>query len=245
MAIWRTLFWVGVVTLSALCWWVAIVAAYVVLAIIDPAEAAEPYPTVDVALVLAADASGSVDENELKLQREGYAAALTHPEVVQAITNGAHGRIMVAYFEWSGCTEQGLKATWAVIDGPETARAFAASLVQPGRVVPGASTCPSAALTYAGNLLALAPEIAERNVIDISGDGVEVGAYSVVHAARDALTSKGVTINAMPIISAADGPVQAFYTDHVVGGPGSFVEPARDFRDLEPALRRKLLQEVG
>lgn len=233
---------IGMAIVVSVCVMVAVLAA---LAIAEVARAQSPYPTADVALVFAVDASGSIDENELKIQREGYAAALTHPDVIEAITNGAHGRIMVAYFEWSGCTEQGLKSSWSIIDSPETARAFAASLVQPGRVVPGASTCPSAALTYAGNLLALAPEIAERNVIDISGDGVEVGAYSVVHAARDALTSKGVTINAMPIVAAPDGPVQAFYTDHVVGGPGSFVEPAKDFRDIEPALKRKLLLEVG
>ena len=61
--------------------------------------AAEP---VDVELVIAADASGSIDTAEGRFQRGGYAAAFQNPKVVTAIRSGARGRIAVLYFEWSG-----------------------------------------------------------------------------------------------------------------------------------------------
>ncbi|WP_159716352.1 DUF1194 domain-containing protein, partial [Geminicoccus flavidas] len=60
-----------------------------VMTLASPA-AAEP---VDLELVLAADGSGSIDDGEMRLQREGYAAALTDPELVSAMTAGAHGRV--------------------------------------------------------------------------------------------------------------------------------------------------------
>lgn len=52
--------------------------------------AAEP---VDLELVLLADASRSIDDGEIRLQRRGYAAAITHPDVLAAITGGYLRRI--------------------------------------------------------------------------------------------------------------------------------------------------------
>lgn len=203
------------------------------------------YPTSDVLLVLAVDASGSVDGTELKLQREGYAAALTHPDVIQAITEGAHGRILVAYFEWSGCTDHGQEITWSVIDSEDSARLVAAQIIQPGRRVTSGTTCIAGALTRAGELIAAAPEQAERTVIDISGDGPEIAGAPAVQDIRDKLIGRGITINGMPILVDPDAGVADFYERFVVGGPAHFIEPAKDFGDIEPALRRKLVQEIG
>lgn len=212
------------------------------------ADAQDRLPSADVALVLAVDASGSVDDGELVLQRQGYAAAIRHPDVVQAITDSAHGRILVTYFEWSGCESQTVRVAWTVIDSPASADAFAARIEGAGRVVSAGSTCVSAALRYAGNLIAFAPEDAERTVVDISGDGAEIGAFIVVANERDRLVEAGVTINALPILVAVDGSVeylQTFYRENVVGGIGAFLQPANGFEDIEPALRRKLVQEIG
>ena len=57
---------------------------------------------VDLELVLAVDISGSIDDEEAKLQRQGYVSALTHPDIVAAIGRGFLGRIAVTYFEWAG-----------------------------------------------------------------------------------------------------------------------------------------------
>jgi hypothetical protein len=51
--------------------------------------AAVPAQDTDLELVLLADASGSIDGREYDLQREGYASAITDPEVLAAIANTA------------------------------------------------------------------------------------------------------------------------------------------------------------
>tara|TARA_Y100001936_G_scaffold234330_1_gene261292 strand:+ start:16376 stop:16651 length:276 start_codon:yes stop_codon:yes gene_type:complete len=53
---------------------------------------------VDLQLVLAVDVSGSVDEQEALLQRNGYIAAINDPAVLKAITSGILGRIAVRDF---------------------------------------------------------------------------------------------------------------------------------------------------
>ena len=88
------------------------------LALTGAGQAAEP---VDLELVLAADASGSIDEGEIRLQREGYAAAITSDEILQAIGVGYLGRIAVTYVEWGAENSQAVVARWQVIDGPASA----------------------------------------------------------------------------------------------------------------------------
>ncbi len=43
---------------------------------------------VDLELVLLADASRSIDDGEIRFQRQGYAAAITDPDVLAAISHG-------------------------------------------------------------------------------------------------------------------------------------------------------------
>src|SRR5215470_5674266 len=57
---------------------------------------------VDVELVIAVDVSYSMDPDEQALQREGYILGLTSPEFLNALQQGAHGKIAVTYFEWAG-----------------------------------------------------------------------------------------------------------------------------------------------
>jgi hypothetical protein len=62
--------------------------------------------TVDLELVLLADASRSIDDAEIRFQRQGYAAAITHPEVLGAIAQGFEQRIAVTYVEWGEASSQ-------------------------------------------------------------------------------------------------------------------------------------------
>ncbi len=73
--------------------------------------------TVDLALVLAVDVSGSVDAFEAQLQREGYIRALVHPQVIRAITSGERKKIAVTYVEWAGSYFQRTVVDWTVISG--------------------------------------------------------------------------------------------------------------------------------
>ena len=71
-------------------------------ALSHPPGAARADEPVDVALVLAVDVSRSVDEDEARLQREGYRGAVADPRVVEAIRGGMLGSIALAYVEWAG-----------------------------------------------------------------------------------------------------------------------------------------------
>jgi hypothetical protein len=89
--------------------------------------------SVDLELVLLADASRSIDDAELRFQREGYAAAITHPDVLDAIAQGFEQRIAVTYVEWGDASSQDVVVPWTVVDGPESAAAFAGALLETPR----------------------------------------------------------------------------------------------------------------
>jgi hypothetical protein len=68
------------------------------LALVPPAwvlrnDATAP---VDLALVIAVDASTSISDQEQRVQREGYNSALLSPEVMRAIRSGRRGKIALA-----------------------------------------------------------------------------------------------------------------------------------------------------
>src|SRR5436305_3700659 len=79
---------------------------------------------VDLLLVLAVDVSRSVDHPKFLLQREGYAAAVSNPQVVEAIQSGPHGKIALCFVEWSGYGAQKVVIDWTMVDGADAARRF-------------------------------------------------------------------------------------------------------------------------
>src|SRR5262245_43887443 len=107
--------------------WAAVLCAALLWAL--PPARADDTP-VDLELILAVDVSRSMDIDEQQLQRDGYVAAITHPEVVDAITQGRHGRIALTYVEWAGPSTQYKVVDWRVIDGAASDKAFAAALAQ-------------------------------------------------------------------------------------------------------------------
>jgi hypothetical protein len=90
----------------------------------------EPMPTaraddekVDLVLVLAADISRSVDDKKFRLQREGYASAITDPRVLRAMTGGERGRIALSFLEWASESEQVIIIDWTPIGGESEGKA--------------------------------------------------------------------------------------------------------------------------
>ncbi len=213
----------------------------------SPAWAQEP---VDVLLVLAVDVSRSVDEDEARLQREGYRNAVSDPLVVEAVRGGMIGAIGVAYVEWAGAEYQRLVLPWTRIASPADAFAWATRLDE----APRASlswTSISGALDFSHRVLADAPFEGTRRVIDVSGDGVN-NSGGPVEAARDKLLADGVTINGLPIMNDRPTfgrlppvPLDEYFRDSVVGGAGSFVIPAEDFQAFGQAVKRKLIREIA
>jgi hypothetical protein len=207
-------------------------------------------PRVDVELVIAVDVSYSMDLDELAVQREGYAQAIVSKEFLQALRTGPNSKISVTYFEWSASTDQKVIIPWRVIDGPETADAVAAEIMNTA-VRRGSRTSISGAITFAMPLFDEDPYPGLRRVIDISGDGPNNNGPPVTPI-RDEALAKGIVINGLPIMvkepSYATMDIDNldwYYEDCVIGGPGSFVVPIKGRENFKEAIRTKLIREVA
>ena len=210
--------------------------------------AAQSRLEVDLALVLAVDVSNSVDQAENALQRAGYVDALTHPDIWTAIQSGPLRRIALTYVEWAGPAEQRTVVPWRLIDSPAAAAAFAADLSdRPILFARGTGTSISAAIAYSVGLFPESRFAAHRRVIDLSGDGPN-NRGGPVTAARDVGLAHGVTINGLPLMlrpSRSYDAVDLYYRDCVIGGPGAFVLPVYDPRQLGQSIRRKMVIEIA
>ncbi len=205
---------------------------------------------VDVELVLAVDVSYSMDPDEQALQREGYVAALTSPDFLNALRGLGQGKIAVTYFEWAGVADQKIVMPWRMIDGPEAADAVAAEISRaPYRRA--SRTSISGALTFALPLFGSGEYHGLRRVIDVSGDGANNQGPPVT-ITRDQVLEKGISINGLPImlkrpsLSTMDiENLDVYYEDCVIGGPGSFVIPIKDRDKFKEAIRTKLVLEIA
>jgi len=230
--------------------------AAIVLTFASALFAASPARTepVDLLLVLAADVSRSVDSQKFQLQREGYAAALADPRVIDAIQSGRRGRIGVLFLEWSGFGNQKVVIDWTVVDGPKAAQAFGDRLLESPRSFAD-RTSISGGIDAAVAQLARAPFEAQRRTIDVSGDGTN-NAGRDVGLARDEALALGISINGLVILSDTPlpwnpehtnppGGLTKYYRDNVIGGPGSFALEAKDFNSFGEAIVKKMIAEIA
>ena len=212
-----------------------------------PAAAQE----VDLELVVLADASGSIDRDEILFQRQGYAEAITDPAVLQAIADTAYGSVAVTYVEWAAADSQGVVVPWTVIAGEDSAARFAAALLEPPRMAYGRNAIGSALL--AGKRLIEENDIEGwRKVIDFSGDSANNYSGPPVEAAREEVVAAGITINALAILcrfcsgrAGGGANLEAIYAERIIGGPGAFVVTADDMESFADAVRRKLILEIS
>ena len=206
---------------------------------------------VDLKLVLAVDISMSMDPEEQKLQRDGYVSAFRDPNIIRAIRGGLRGRIAVTYFEWAGPQVQNVLLPWQIIDDETSANAFADGLTrQP--YTRQRRTSISSALIFGQNLLNETEYRSNRNVIDVSGDGVN-NSGPLMALTRAKVLASGIDINGLPILikptlqwSPWDAPdLDLYYGGCVVGGPGSFMIPITTIEGFATATRQKLLLEIA
>ncbi len=219
-----------------------------------PARAAEP---VDAAIVLAADVSRSINDEEFALQRQGYAAAITHPRVMEAIRSGQHAAIALAFLEWAGDGEQKVVVDWATLQAEAGVAKFAAALLAAPRAFVG-RTAIGTAIDFSMGVLGESGIVADRRVIDVSGDGTSNQGRLVTEARDDALKT-GVIINGLSIFNRRaaamggylalhtnpPGGLEKYYRDNVIGGLGAFVLPIDDFNSFGEAMIRKLITEIA
>ena len=209
---------------------------------------------VDLLLVLAADVSRSIDDDEFNLQRKGYANAITDPEVLSAIIGGKHHAIAVTFVEWAGAGEQNVVVDWTVVRDGEAAAAIASTIISAPRSYVG-RTAIGAAIDFAMQRLQASPAKAERHVIDVSGDGTSNAGRAVTDS-RDEAVAAGTTINGLAIVNNRSSPGYAFhtqppgglpkyYSENVIGGPGAFLITVENFHSFADAITRKMVAEIA
>lgn len=207
---------------------------------------------VDLELVLAADASGSIDSEERRLQRRGYAEAITHPRILQAIRGSYNQAIAVTYVEWSGIGCQRIKVPWMRVHDEASARIFAANLMTAPPIDCGGANAIGDAIDFSAHLIGTNDFTAARRIIDVSGDGPD-NRGGPVAAARDRAVLSGITINGLAIINPGrtfGGPggisLDEHYRRDVTGGPGTFVLVVRQEEStFAAAILNKLVLEIS
>ncbi len=205
---------------------------------VEPAAAR----SVDLALVLAVDVSGSVNTERFDLQRRGYAEAFASRDVIDAIASGEHHAIAVTLVEWSGSGHQRQMIGWTLLDNADAAAAFGSAVSETPRAFSD-WTSISAAVDFSASLFDAAEVDAMRRVIDVSGDGINNNGRAVTDA-RDEAVQAGITVNGLPILSEYPN-LDSYYRENVIGGPGAFAVAANDFSSFAAAILNKLVREIA
>ena len=210
---------------------------------------------VDLELVLAMDASGSISNKEYLLQLEGTYAAFRDPAIQAAITSGPTGKIAVTVMLWSDAAFEKVNSGWFLIDSPQKANAFAEKIrnfqLNQDREIGfgGGGTGIGAGVKEALRLLRTNSYQGLRNVIDVSGDGIETEFWFtkpfLIADAKKLADAEGVTVNGLPIITRDFPNLDKYYREKVITGPGAFIERAASFGDFGRAIRKKLLREIS
>jgi len=230
-----------------------LLAAIVTCGVLLPV-AARAADDVDLLLVLAADVSRSIDDTKFQLQRNGYAAAISDPRVLDTIRSGRNGRIGATFVEWSGVGAQHVVIDWTEIGDAATAKEFGDQLIEAPRSFAG-RTSISGGIEFALARLAAAPFNCVRRTIDVSGDGTNNDGRAVTEL-RDQAVAAGVTVNGLVILSEnplpwnpehtnPPGGLDNYYRNNVIGGPGAFVMVAQNFNSFGRAIIAKMIAEVS
>ena len=219
------------------------------LAAFIPAHAVDT--PVDLELLLAVDASGSVDAQEFELQLGGIANAFRDYEVQKAIASGEYGRISVALMIWSDARSKKAVSRWAMIDSSAAAEGFArlvmSQLSRRKAFLGKAGTGIGAAIGHGLKVMRRNGFSGTRKIIDVSGDGHETplqfGEAMALPEAHRRAKRQDVVVNGLAIVT-DDPNLTGYYQHRVIRGPGSFVITANGYSDFGRAIRLKLLREI-
>lgn len=229
----------------------AILAALILLPNLGYAQDLRP---VDIKIVIAVDASGSVNPAELKLQIGGVANAIRDKSIQSAIAKGFHGAVLASVLVWSDAAYPKYPTKWHRLETPQSFADFAGeidlfNISAPGvPAIGGGGTNIGDALVYAMAMIDDNAVSAARTVIDVSGDGPESkpwvkGAIELPQA-RAMARQRHITINGLAIeTDIAD--LHRYYQRQMIVGAGAFVERAKDFDDFQRAIIKKLLRELS
>jgi hypothetical protein len=218
-------------------------AAFALAALLVMPTPARAQAVVDVQLVLAVDASGSVSQQRFELQKQGYVAAFRNPRLLTAIRAGTTQSIAVTMVQWTGPVLQVQVLPWTRISDEASMHAVADAIDGAPRQLFGGGTSISGAIDHAMTLFPRTALQGGRRVIDISGDGANNRGRSVTEA-RDEAVRAGVGINGLPIL-AIEPDLEQYYLHNVIGGPGAFVIAAQSYETFADAILKKLVIEIA
>lgn len=219
--------------------------------ILDPVAQAQTVSrtSVDLELVFASDGSGSIDDEELRFQRQGYAAALADQRVQDVIAAGPLGRIAVAFVEWGAPESQHTIVDWTVIASRDDALAWGERLVAAPRAAYGYNSI-SEAIAYSADLIRSNDIDGARKVIDLSGDGPQIGGRPLA-LVRSMTVAEGITINGLVVANRnvrtgpSGEPLDEHYEMDVIGGLGAFVVVATEERGFTQTVLAKMVREIA
>ena len=180
----------------------------------------------------------------MALQRQGYADALVHPRVQQAIGSGFLRSIAVAYIEFAGfeCTQ--MAVGWTRIHDKASAEAYGQKVLGAERNLCFGGNAVSEALTFAAASIEANQFDGTRRVIDISGDGPNTMGETV-DIVRDAIVKRRIIINGLAIDRPSMPDLPEYFRQSVTGGPGSFVMRVKDRRSFSEGILRKMIREIA
>ena len=210
-----------------------------------PARAAAQEAVVDLELVLAVDASSSVDAGEFRLQLNGIAHAFRDKRVISAILSGRTGQIAVAMVLWADASIPTDESDWFIIASEADAERFSNFVYGTRRNAIG-GTGIGAGIAWSIRKFDRNGIAADRQVVDVSGDGKETPPRETVvtmPTARSMALSRGVTINGLAILN-EDESLASWYANNVIAGPNSFVISVAGFETFAEAMTRKLIREI-
>jgi hypothetical protein len=219
------------------------ITCWAALALAAPGTPVKAQTAVDLQLIMAVDASGSVSTERFELQRKGYVAAFRDKQVLNAIRGAANQSIAVAMFQWTGPALQAEIVPWTLVKDEASAESVASLMATTPRRIFSGGTSLSGAIDYSMALFPRSPFKSERRVIDISGDGSNNRGRSVTRA-RDEAVAAGVVINGLPIL-AVEPDLDTYYKGNVIGGPGAFMVVAKDFETFADAILKKMILEIA
>ena len=221
--------------------WLSIAAALAGALLIPTTAPAQERP-VDLELVLAVDASGSVSDEEFNLQVHGLAEAFRHRSVGQAIRAAGDLGLAVALIQWADDDQHALSVDWTVVRDAASARQFAKQVDGVRRTVYG-NTALGVALEFAILQLEGNGFVGRRKVIDVSGDGPN-NQGSAAWLVRNLAVARGITVNGLAILNEVP-TLDLYYRSNVIGGTGAFVITANDYAAYRLAILTKLLKEIS
>jgi hypothetical protein len=206
-----------------------------------------------VALVLAIDVSGSVNEVEYNQQINGLAAALNDPDVRSLILFSADAPVALAVFEWSSRNHQYIVQPWVSLNGPGALDRAIIRIRTHQKVRAGLKTAMGTALEFGAAMLDDQPHC-WQHTIDISGDGTNNIGLSPQDVYRDPGFDR-ITVNALivgnPANTADEGSalspeaLRTYFESEVIHGQNAFAVIAYGYADYARAMQRKLIRELS